>query len=725
MQILNKLSTIAVVAYALWNLQKFSVLLLNLFYPTLSIPIIKPIPYQDKLLPKHHIAWAENFQYLTSVYISEHPKISSYAFFDSAQLLYRSPVLSARHRTGLFSDSELLNTSNKNKPDVNSFSSSSSHLSKNSISQHLKVKLPERFWSNNGTVAYAHILVHSKNALLPNPNNPELEPFVNLNDPFMIGSVSQLVEFRPRQIDQKLSLLKHAESEANIVSQERIYKNFYEPHAKTRLSLEFVFENHRFSLYRFPSDIAPFIRLVHKKTDSASNPAFSESSENEPVPAYLPLVGVSPLSVRNIHWIPLANYSLSTSQDSAERINSETLNDFQIELTINSVSLGWFRLNLFFSNAFNNLSIPNSLFQISSEEVDNLKEMVYESDYKLLLITLVASILHIVFEFLAYKEDIAFWSKNQIVHGDIDISQNDSTSPDSSPASVDKKLEKQSQISNGLNNRKIATTNTQNSKTENQPTNNDFTECNSSQWESVSRSALVMNALSSVIGMLYLYDNKENTSVLIIIGSLISAALECWKLCRVYKISLDSLISFSTRFLSSSTSSKKTKYSKLAQVDVKDHDSNKKTSIERKSENPDKIVNSEKVIRAQVDKQTISIMLNIGTPIIIAYSIYSLFFERHTSYFSFFIHIALTTVYALEFIQMLPQLLINHKLQSVEAIPITVFMFRFFTTFIDDLFAMVIPMPTLTRIGTFRDDIVFFVLCWQWWKYPSKKVKKN
>lgn len=35
--------------------------------------------------------------------------------------------------------------------------------------------------------------------------------------------------------------------------------------------------------------------------------------------------------------------------------------------------------------------------------------------------------------------------------------------------------------------------------------------------------------------------------------------------------------------------------------------------------------------------------------------------------------------------------------------------YKFINTFIDDLFAFVIRMPTMYRLGCFRDDIIFLV----------------
>jgi hypothetical protein len=46
-------------------------------------------------------------------------------------------------------------------------------------------------------------------------------------------------------------------------------------------------------------------------------------------------------------------------------------------------------------------------------------------------------------------------------------------------------------------------------------------------------------------------------------------------------------------------------------------------------------------------------------------------------------------------------------------------------TFIDDLFAFIIKMPTLHRLACFRDDLVFIVYLYQRWKYPVDKKRRN
>ncbi|CAB1320476.1 unnamed protein product [Coregonus sp. 'balchen'] len=48
-----------------------------------------------------------------------------------------------------------------------------------------------------------------------------------------------------------------------------------------------------------------------------------------------------------------------------------------------------------------------------------------------------------------------------------------------------------------------------------------------------------------------------------------------------------------------------------------------------------------------------------------------------------------------------------------------------FNTFIDDIFAFIITMPTSHRLACFRDDVVFLVYLYQRWLYPVDKTRMN
>ena len=51
--------------------------------------------------------------------------------------------------------------------------------------------------------------------------------------------------------------------------------------------------------------------------------------------------------------------------------------------------------------------------------------------------------------------------------------------------------------------------------------------------------------------------------------------------------------------------------------------------------------------------------------------------------------------------------------------------YKALNTFIDDIFAFVIKMPTMYRLGCFRDDIVFFIFLYQRYIYKEDKSRVN
>merc|ERR1719210_1800890 len=77
------------------------------------------------------------------------------------------------------------------------------------------------------------------------------------------------------------------------------------------------------------------------------------------------------------------------------------------------------------------------------------------------------------------------------------------------------------------------------------------------------------------------------------------------------------------------------------------------------------------------------------------------------------------------FIMMTPQLFINYKLKSVAHLPWRMMTYKALNTFIDDLFAFIIKMPTLYRLGTLRDDLIFFIYLYQKWIYPTDMKRTN
>ncbi|KAM7282151.1 hypothetical protein ISCGN_002301 [Ixodes scapularis] len=127
----------------------------------------------------------------------------------------------------------------------------------------------------------------------------------------------------------------------------------------------------------------------------------------------------------------------------------------------------------------------------------------------------------------------------------------------------------------------------------------------------------------------------------------------------------------------------------------------------------------------ELDSEGMKYLLYILYPLCVGGAIYSLLYQSYRSWYSWCIHSLANGVYAFGFLFMLPQLFLNYRLKSVAHLPWRVFMYKAFNTFIDDLFAFIITMPTAHRVACFRDDAVFLVYLYQRWLYPVDKTRVN
>jgi hypothetical protein len=125
----------------------------------------------------------------------------------------------------------------------------------------------------------------------------------------------------------------------------------------------------------------------------------------------------------------------------------------------------------------------------------------------------------------------------------------------------------------------------------------------------------------------------------------------------------------------------------------------------------------------RVDALAINHLSLVLLPLVVGFSLRSLLTEQHFSWYAWLLSSLTGTVYTFGFILMTPQLFINHRLKSVSHLPWRFLCFRFVNTFIDDLFAFIIRMPTMHRVACFRDDVVFFVYLYQRWAYPVDELR--
>ena len=252
-------------------------------------------------------------------------------------------------------------------------------------------------------------------------------------------------------------------------------------------------------------------------------------------------------------------------------------------------------------------------------ESDEIKRMLTETDPWLLGLTAVVSLLHSVFDFLAFKNDIAFWRSNKSVEG-------------------------------------------------------------------ISVRTIFINTGSQLVIFLYLLDNE--TSYMILISAGVGLLIEAWKINRAADVSVGWR-------------------GRLPWISIKD-----KASYTRGK-------------TAEYDAEAMRYLSYAFYPLAIGYAIYALFYREFTSWYSWVLSSAVSFIYMFGFITMCPQLYLNYKLKSVAHLPWRMLTYKFFNTFIDDLFAFIIKMPTLHRIAVFRDDVVFFVYLYQRWKYPVDMKREN
>lgn len=192
---------------------------------------------------------------------------------------------------------------------------------------------------------------------------------------------------------------------------------------------------------------------------------------------------------------------------------------------------------------------------------------------------------------------------------------------------------------------------------------------------------------------LYLLDNNENTSWMIVFGSGMGVVLEFWKITKTVNVRIrpapDSILPYRITF----------------------EDKHELSETEKKTQ--------------EYDEEAFKYLYIIMVPLMLAYAAYSVIYDTHKSWYSFVITTLTGACHAYGFGLMVPSLWINYKLKSVAHMPAKAMTYKFLNTFIDDLFAFTIKMPTLHRLATLRDDVIFFVYLYQSWKYKVDYTRVN
>uniref|UniRef100_A0A8C9DV05 CLPTM1 regulator of GABA type A receptor forward trafficking n=1 Tax=Prolemur simus TaxID=1328070 RepID=A0A8C9DV05_PROSS len=267
--------------------------------------------------------------------------------------------------------------------------------------------------------------------------------------------------------------------------------------------------------------------------------------------------------------------------------------------------------------------LSDELYEQSDEEQDSVKVALLETNPYLLALTIIVSIVHSIFEFLAFKNDIQFWNSRQSLEG-------------------------------------------------------------------LSVRSVFFGVFQSFVVLLYILDNETNfvVQVSVFIGVLI----DLWKITKVMDVRLD-------------------REHRVAGVLPRLSFKDKSTYIE----------SSTKVY----DDMAFRYLSWILFPLLGCYAVYSLLYLEHKGWYSWVLSMLYGFLLTFGFITMTPQLFINYKLKSVAHLPWRMLTYKALNTFIDDLFAFVIKMPVMYRIGCLRDDVVFFIYLYQRWIYRVDPTRVN
>ncbi|KAL8725760.1 MAG: hypothetical protein Q9166_007160 [cf. Caloplaca sp. 2 TL-2023] len=210
----------------------------------------------------------------------------------------------------------------------------------------------------------------------------------------------------------------------------------------------------------------------------------------------------------------------------------------------------------------------------------------------------------------------------------------------------------------------------------------------------ISFRTILANVFMQTVIFLYLVDNSDGTSWMILFGQGMGILLEAWKITKTVDVRIreaapESWLPYKVTF----------------------EDKHKLSETEEKTKEYDQIA--------------FRYLYMVAVPLLGAYAVYSLLYETHKSWYSFVITTLVGSVYAYGFLMMVPSLYINYRLKSVAHMPAKAMTYKFLNTFIDDLFAFTIKMPTLHRLATLRDDVIFFVYIYQAWAYKVDYTRIN
>ncbi|XP_011005578.1 PREDICTED: cleft lip and palate transmembrane protein 1 homolog [Populus euphratica] len=243
---------------------------------------------------------------------------------------------------------------------------------------------PSEALKHNGTL-YAHVFF-ARSGYPPDPSDPEYQPLA------AFGRAHPVVAYLPKsKTDKRKSLLGDSKDskEAEVVSQvvddgqadskddgPVEWISYWKPNVTINLVDDFTKYPHN----AVPPNIAPYLNV-------------EPTSGN-----YFPTIFFNEFWLLRDKLIPL----------------NETVTELTLNLEVGPISMTKWQLFMQIDQSF---QVHRSYGSMLEGEADELKRVFLEGNPYLLVITMVVSMLHSVFDFLAFKNDIQFWNKNKSMEG--------------------------------------------------------------------------------------------------------------------------------------------------------------------------------------------------------------------------------------------------------------------------------------------------------------------
>jgi len=242
---------------------------------------------------------------------------------------------------------------------------------------------PSEALKHNGTL-YAHAFF-ARSGYPPDPSDPEYQPLA------AFGRTHPVVAYLPKsKTDKRKSLLGDSkDSEGEVVSQ--------------------VVDDSQAD----SKDVGPVEWISYWKPNVTINLVddFTKYPHNAVPPNIAPYLNVEPTSGNYFPTIFFNEFWLL--RDKLIALN-ETVTELTLNLEVGPISMTKWQLFMQIDQSF---QVHRSYGSMLEGEADELKRVFLEGNPYLLVITMVVSMLHSVFDFLAFKNDIQFWNKNKSMEG--------------------------------------------------------------------------------------------------------------------------------------------------------------------------------------------------------------------------------------------------------------------------------------------------------------------